>query len=186
MTDIVWGTIFFSLVTLSWSSLAAYVGLTAFLSTLPQQPRLGVFIFTSATILVPTLLFLGDQDCFYWLDRFDSYYYSATHIFHVGRFILNACFCSGLVISLMSGRYLPFQLRRSLRLTCLWALAFSTLWMMGGPGGIFISILFVPNSDWLTSRLIFVALFLIISMAAFWRLSVIYKGGRTDPSTSSG
>jgi hypothetical protein len=183
MTNLVLGTIFFSLFTLNWASLAAYVGLTAFLTTLPQQPRLGVFIFTSATIFIPTIIFLGNQNFFYRLDRFDFYDHEATRVFHVGRFILNACFCSGMALSLLSGRYLPPQLRRSLRLTCLWAMAFSMLWMVGGPGGIFISILFVPNSDWLASRLIFIALFLAISGVTFWRLSAIHNRGGTDSAT---
>jgi len=176
MNNAIWGTIIFSIITLSWASLAAYVGMTAFLATLSRQPRLGVFIFTSATILIPTITFLSDQYWFIWLDQF-RLDFSDDRTFATGRFILNACFYSGMVMSLLSGRYLPHPLRRPIRLTCLWALAFATLWAVG-PGGIFMSMLFVPDSDLLGSRLIFVVAFLAISMGAFWRLSAICKTQR--------
>ena len=100
MTNLVWGTIILSFFTLSWALLAAYVGVTAFLTTSFRYPRRGVFIFTSAAILIPTFIFLGDPDSINWLDRYNVYNFDSDtgRVFWTGRFVLNGSFFSGMVL----------------------------------------------------------------------------------------
>ncbi len=94
---------FLALIFLSWAALAAYVGLTAFLMTQPWRARWIFFLFTAAVILVPTGFFLDDQSAVPRLNDLWILTGEKTHVFWFGKFLLNACFFSGMAVSLLSG-----------------------------------------------------------------------------------
>jgi len=185
MPDVTSDAMSFSLFSLSWASLAAYVGLTTFLVTSCWQPRLAVLLFTSATILITTIFFLTSRHPFYWLDRFNFYYPNTVPTFSAGRFLLNACYYSGMILSLLSARHFPPRQKRHIRLTSLLALTFAFFWTETGRARIFLPLIFSPDGK-LALRLIFIAIFLAIGTATFCQQFATSKSDSTDPSTRPG
>ena len=175
MNDEVWGFVFLSLFAISWASLAAFVGLAVFLIDLLDGLRIYLFMFAAATVLVPTIAFLLDQEWYTWLYWFDINASGDTRIFHTGNWIMNACFFVSVALTYMSKPRLPAELHRPLDRICYLCLIFAVLWAVAGPGGIFLDMVFVPNDEWVVSRLIFVPAFLAVSIATFRWLARLHR-----------
>ena len=156
----------------SWGALAAYVGMVAFLATQPRVPRFGIFVFTSAVILIPLGCFLYDQDSYRWLDTLTFQDVGTNRGFFAGYFFVNVCFFSGMALSFLSARRLPAPLPGKVRRFCAYAALPSIPWVSASfSPGLFLPIVFVPDAQFLTSRLVFLVFFLLVSIGTYCLLA---------------
>jgi hypothetical protein len=146
-------SVFWVIFTLAWSSYATFVGLTCFLLCRHRGPHLIPYLGVSVLIVVPTLAELFDQNAFQWA-RGIVYWLS------MGAMTL-------LIASWFVSRRLPGRLGKLCRSLSALTFSLAVLWSLGGPGGLFLPLLFFPDRDVLVAHLLFSLLFLIVSAATF-------------------
>ncbi len=163
-------SVFWVIFILAWSSYAAFVGLTGFLLSRFRGSHLIPYLGVSVLIVVPTVIELFDQNVFqmvhgivYWLS--------------MGAMTL-------LLASWFMSRGLPVWLARLCRSVSAVTFAVAVLWSLGGPGGLFLPLLFFPNRDVLAAHLIFSLLFLLVSGATFFGLEYIRVKQNVPPDAS--
>ena len=131
-------SVFWVIFTLAWSSYAAFVGLTCFLLCRHRGPHLIPYLGVSVLIVVPTLAELFDQNAFQWA-RGIVYWLS------MGAMTL-------LIASWFVSRRLPGRLGKLCRSLSALTFSLAVLWSLGGPGGLFLPLLFFPDRDVLVAR----------------------------------
>jgi len=163
-------SVFWGIFILAWSSYAAFVGVTGFLLYRFRGPHLVPYLGVSILIVVPTVIELFDQYAFqvvhgivYWLS--------------MGAMTL-------LIASWFMSRSLPVWLAKLCRSVAALTFAVAVLWSLGGPGGLFLPLLFFPNRDVLAAHLIFSLLFLLVSFATFFGLERIRVKKDVAPDAS--
>jgi len=148
---------FFGLFAFGWFAYAAFLGLAA--SLMRNQAQIVVpFCFTSVLIIIPIIIFLCDQEYF----REPS---AINFCFSLAAFF-------GFLFSLRAYKALNAHHRREGLFVCRSAFYVCLCFSLGGPQGFFLPVLFVPEGQLLTMRLIFVMAFTAaaISSAIFFRL----------------
>ena len=165
------GIFILTLIAVNWAALAAYVGLSAFLATQPSASRRAVHLFTAAVILAPTVCFLIDQNFYHWLDNFILRGVINGRAFYAGPFVLNAAFFGGMTLSWISSYRLPDWLRKKVRLICLCAALPPLAWVVSDARTIFLPLLFVPNAEFLLSRVLFLTCFALVSFGTYCLLA---------------
>jgi len=155
----------------AWSSYAIFVGLTGLLLYRVRGAHLIPFLGVSVLIVVPTLAELFDQYAFqrtqgiiYWLS--------------MGTITL-------LLASWFMSRSLPVWLARICRSISAITFLVAVFWSLGGPGGLFLPLLFFPNRAVLTAHVIFSLLFLLVSVATFFGLERIHGKKSAAPEASA-
>lgn len=150
---------FWVIFTLAWSSYAVFVGLTGFLLYRFRGTHLIPYLGVSALIVVPTLVELFDQNAFqvargviYWLS--------------MGSMTL-------LLVSWFMSRRLPVRMAKLCRSVSAVTFFVAVFWSLGGPGGLFLPLLFFPNREVFAAHLIFSVLFFLVSVATFYGLTRI-------------
>jgi hypothetical protein len=150
---------FWVIFTLAWSSYAVFVGLTGFLLYRFRGTHLIPYLGVSALIVVPTLIELFDQNAFqvargviYWLS--------------MGAMAL-------LLVSWFMSRSLPARMAKLCRSVSAVTLFVAVFWSLGGPGGLFLPLLFFPSREVVAAHLIFSLLFFVVSVATFYGLTRI-------------
>ncbi len=163
-------SVFWGIFILAWCSYAAFVGLTGFLLYRFRGPHLVPYLGVSVLIVAPTAIELFDQYAFqvvpgvlYWLS--------------MGAITL-------LIASWFMSRSLPIWLARLCRSISAVTFAVAVLWSLGGPGGLFLPLLFFPNRYVLAAHLIFSLLFLLVSFATFFGLERIRVKKDVPPDAS--
>jgi hypothetical protein len=170
--------IFLFFLAVSWGSLAAYLGMATYVASLPGIRRQGIYVFTSCAILIPSFIFLLDQDSYTWLDAFTYQDIMPDRNFCTGFFGVNVCFFEGIALSFTSARYLAMPLRIYVRRICILALLPAMLCTVANiPRGLFLPLAFVPNGEFIISRLILLAFMLVVGTLTFVLLD---KGGAKD------
>lgn len=144
----------------AWSSYAIFVGLTGFLLSRVRGLRLIPFVGVSVLIVVPTLVEIIDQDAFQWA-RGMIYWLSMAAM----ALLIAAWFAS---------RGLPGRLARISRSVSAVTFLVAVLWSLGGPGGLFLPLLFFPNRYVLGAHLLFSGLFLLVSGVTFLALRRVH------------
>jgi len=150
---------FWVIFTLAWISYAVFVGLTGFLLYRFRGPHLIPYLGVSVLIVVPTLIELFDQNAFqvargfiYWLS--------------LGAMTL-------LLVSWFTSRSLPVRMAKLCRSVSAVTFFAAVFWSLGGPGGLFLPLLFFPNRKVFAAHLIFSLLFFLVSVATFYGLTRI-------------
>ena len=140
----------------AWSSYAIFVGLTGLLLYRVRGAHLIPFLGVSVLIVVPTLAELFDQYAFqrtqgiiYWLS--------------MGTITL-------LLASWFMSRSLPVRMAKLCRSVSAVTFFVAVFWSLGGPGGLFLPLLFFPNREIFAAHFIFILLFSLVSVATFYGL----------------
>jgi hypothetical protein len=141
--------------TLSWFSVASFVGLTGFLLCRYRGPYLLPYLGASILIVLTILIELFDQNAIWWVR-------GITYWLSMGAMIL-------LIASWLTPRSLPDRLAKVCRWVSAVTFFVTVIWSLGT--GIFLPLLFFPARDVLGAHVLFSLLFLIVSVAVFVALS---------------
>jgi hypothetical protein len=146
-------SLFWVIFVLAWGSYAAFIGLTGFLLYRVRGPQLVPYVGVSALILIPTLVELYDQNAYQWA-RGLTYWLSMSAM-------------TLLVVSWFVSRSLPGRLAKVTRALSAATFLWVVLWSLGGPGGLFLPLLFFPERLVLGAHLVFSLLFLLVTVMTF-------------------
>ncbi len=154
----------------AWISYTVFIGLTGFLLYRVRGLRLIPFVGVSALIVIPTVIELVDQYAFEW---------AHTVIYGLSMVVLTL-----LMAAWFMSRGLPGRLAKLSRSVSVITFVVAVFWTLGGPGGLFLPLLFFPNRDVLAAHLLFSLLFLLIPVATFLMLDRTVPGNDVRPEPS--